>query len=134
MKASVRILATNSKGQVLLEFRDSRRKNIYDLTFCFFGGRVEEGEDILAAAAREFSEEIGIKVDTADFTPLIAGPAHQVIDETVHFFRYTKPVEWKDIRFGEESAGLAFVEYADLPRIPIGNLMQWFLKNYPECP
>lgn len=55
------IVQAKTTGRVLLGCRslnsDSPR------TWCIFGGGIEVGEDPLSALAREFSEEIGLKVD-----------------------------------------------------------------------
>jgi 8-oxo-dGTP pyrophosphatase MutT (NUDIX family) len=53
-------------------------------------GHVEAGESVLAAAAREAAEELGIGIDPADLVPLCAmhrtGAPHDPVDERVDFF------------------------------------------------
>lgn len=53
-------------------------------------GHVEAGESVLAAAARETAEELGITIEPSDLVPLCAmhrtGAPHDPVDERVDFF------------------------------------------------
>ena len=53
-------------------------------------GHVEPGESVLAAAARETAEELGITIEPSDLVPLCAmhrtGAPHDPVDERVDFF------------------------------------------------
>ncbi len=52
-------------------------------------GEVEPGEDLLAAAAREFAEEVGLAVDTAGALPL--GSVRQKSGKVVHAWAVEAP-------------------------------------------
>jgi len=53
-------------------------------------GHVEQDESVIAAAAREAAEEIGVRIEPADLVPLCAMHRthgnHEPIDERVDFF------------------------------------------------
>lgn len=83
-------------------------------------GHVERGESVIAAAAREVKEEVGIDVDPADLVPVTAmhrtGGTGDPIDERVDFFFTTS--KWTgepSIREPEKAAGLAWYSLDELP-------------------
>ncbi|RMF15200.1 MAG: Nudix family hydrolase [Gammaproteobacteria bacterium] len=64
----------DAEGRVLLAWRDSKRHQ--GGCWEFPGGKLEPGESVEAALARELHEELGIRTDPADMTPLIQIPWH----------------------------------------------------------
>jgi 8-oxo-dGTP pyrophosphatase MutT (NUDIX family) len=128
---SVRIIALTSEGEVLLQFRDGKRKNEYDYTFVFMGGAIDAGEDALTAAVREFGEETGIHAQPEDFSLIMEGMAHKY--GPVTFYKYAKSINRAEVKL-TEGAGFAFVKYEDLSRLPLGSLMKWFIEKCPELP
>jgi 8-oxo-dGTP diphosphatase len=128
---SVRIIACTSENEVLLQFRDGKRRNEYDYTFVFVGGAIDEGETPLEAAAREFTEETGLDANLEDFSLLTEGMAHS--HGWVTFYLYKKPIDRNKVVL-TEGAGFAYVPYEDLLKIPVGPLMKWFAEHLPELP
>ena len=65
---------------LLLEVRSDKVKQPGEI--CFPGGRVEEGERVVAAAVRETCEELGISVEDIEVIterdPLIMGDGREV--------------------------------------------------------
>lgn len=80
----VRVMVTNSKGQVLLQHR-TPTKDIYpDCWDCAVGGHVDAGEDYDAAVQHEVAEELGI----AGLKPQELGSYRS--DETHHGHRFNR--------------------------------------------
>ncbi len=63
------ILVTPSK-KILLQKRDNVPNIKAPGEWCFPGGHVEKGEDVLFAAIRETEEETGLKIAPEKFIPL----------------------------------------------------------------
>ena len=120
-KTSVNIVAKNEEGKYLLQMRNNNPGICDPLTWNLFGGKVEEGEEIIEAGIREFSEEAGILGEENDYVP--AGHIEyndipkQKID-TIHLVEYTKPVSWSDIDLNE-GAGAAFFTIEEMKQINI---------------
>ncbi len=131
---AVRILALNEDNEVLLQFRDGKCNNENDYKFCFIGGGVDEGEAVNDAAAREFVEETGIAVQQNELQFIVERRYGKTEEKRIMFFKLTRTVAWPDITMGLEGAGLAFVPYQHLNRIPSAGGTQWFFEQYPELP
>lgn len=107
MKISDRTLCFLTRGdpptEVLLGFKKS---GFGKGKYAGFGGSVEEGESVIAAAVRELEEETGLKVSkqhlqkVAHLTFLF--PARPSWDQAVHVFRVTEwngePVESREMK------------------------------------
>lgn len=83
-------------------------------------GHVEKGESVFEAAAREATEEIGVKVHTEDLAPLCAmhrtGEDDDPIDERVdYFFSATVWSGDPGIREAEKTADLQWFPIDELP-------------------
>jgi 8-oxo-dGTP pyrophosphatase MutT (NUDIX family) len=97
------------------------------LQWDFFGGGVEDGEDVLHGAAREMEEELGLRVTPDQFTSL--GSLDRNATEE-YLLRFHGTLEWGDFRVFE-GAGAAFFTIEEMQRIDLGDaatlLMQHFL-------
>lgn len=71
IRRSARIIAVNETGQVLLFLADDPKDDLPP-TWIPPGGGVEEGEDVLAAACREWWEECGHQVAPSELIGPIA--------------------------------------------------------------
>lgn len=89
-----------------------------------YGGEIEEGEEILAATARETKEECKVDINLRDITPVAVLDAHNVTKEGVEFTCrvYISLVElWS----GEPRAGdeMEVPEYFALSDPPLHQMM-----------
>lgn len=89
-KSTVCIIVINVDGDVLLV---SRKNN--DSDFGFPGGKVEHGETLLEAAARELLEETGIVVNPMDLLQIYRGPARTSICTTYFAHNWSGQIEQK---------------------------------------
>ena len=104
----------NSEGKLLLALRD--KKQHQGGLWEFPGGKVEEGEDIRTALARELHEELGIDIEQAATRPLIQVPYHYP-DKSVllDVFRVDS---FSGEAWGKEGQPLEWVEPQKLPCYP----------------
>ena len=61
MRRVALVLARNSEGKLLLQHRDGNTTHKPN-RWAFFGGHIEEGEESVIAAVREFQEELGVVI------------------------------------------------------------------------
>lgn len=124
---AVRICITDNTDKVLLQLR--REKGNY--MFCFFGGRVEENEEPIAAAVREVEEETGLHIKPEELDYLDTWTNEAGI-QVLHY-NLKRTIGWSDVRTGEDF-GIAMVPYAEVSKLPLVHSMQWFLQQYPKLP
>ncbi len=98
----------NSQGEILIAKRADHQHQggLWE----FLGGKVEEGETVLDALIREFQEEVGITIETAE--PLLVkhhdyGDKHVTLDVWVSTC-------YDGEACGKESQPIAWVPIADL--------------------
>ncbi|PWE32306.1 7,8-dihydro-8-oxoguanine-triphosphatase [Maritimibacter sp. 55A14] len=114
------VLAGDAAGRALLQLRDDRPDVPGAGCWSFFGGAVESGEGLVAAARREFAEETGVTLPADAFRPLACCAAVSRGDGLLHVFAATRPIEPAEIVLGE-GAGFAFLTRAqclDFPLVP----------------
>jgi 8-oxo-dGTP diphosphatase len=63
------VILHDAAGRVLMQLRDDAPGIAYPGWWTVFGGGVEPGETLRAAAAREVAEEIGVALDPAALVP-----------------------------------------------------------------
>lgn len=100
----------NESGELLLALRD--KKQHQGGLWEFPGGKVEAGENVLDALARELSEELGIEIDLSATTSLIQVPYHYP-DKSVllDVFRVNR---FNGEAYGREGQPLKWVNLTDL--------------------
>lgn len=100
----------NESGELLLALRDEKQHQggLWE----FPGGKVETGEDVHDALARELNEELGIEIDLSATTSLIQVPYHYP-DKSVllDVFRVNR---FNGEAYGREGQPLKWVNLTDL--------------------
>ncbi|UTW02406.1 Nudix family hydrolase [Amphritea atlantica] len=100
----------NDSGELLLALRDKAQHQggLWE----FPGGKVESGEDVHSALARELQEELGIEIDQSSTVPLIQVPYHYP-DKSVllDVFRVNRFIGQA---YGREGQPLDWVKLSDL--------------------
>ena len=102
------VMARDSSGRVLCQLRDDIEGVAAPGQWCLFGGQVEAGESLRAAAVREFEEETGLRFDEAELRPLAQIASTVKSDWNICIFELVTPVEPAQVRLGE-GAGFAFL-------------------------
>jgi 8-oxo-dGTP diphosphatase len=105
---SAAILALDENDRILMQLRDNFEGVAAGGKWCLFGGSVEEGEDLTAAACREFHEETGITLMRAEVMPLAKFASSSNPGEVIYVFRTTRRIAVSQIKLGE-GAGFAFL-------------------------
>lgn len=124
------VLARDAQGRVLAQLRDDAPHVAGAGLWSLFGGRVDAGETLEAAAAREFAEETGLALDPAEFRPLAKVASALRADWMIYIFQLDRPVAPCEIRLGE-GAGFAFIAPDKLGQFDfIANYKQFFEKFF----
>jgi 8-oxo-dGTP diphosphatase len=108
----------NSHGEVLLALRplDKHQGGLWE----FPGGKIEAGERVHEALARELREEIGIEI--FDSTPLLE-KTHEYTDKSIHLSVHLVR-QWSGIPDGKEGQELRWIAISNLQELkyPEANL------------
>ncbi len=110
------VFAVDAERRVLMQLRDDRPEVINPGTWAPFGGHVEPGETLLAAALREFDEETGLTLSATALTPL--GRRLSERRTRLYAFRTTFSAEPSAIRLGE-GAGFGLLTEAQIASYPL---------------
>ncbi|UYV38247.1 NUDIX hydrolase [Rhodobacteraceae bacterium D3-12] len=102
------VLAQDVRGRVLMQLRDSDAGLASPGKWGLFGGGVEPGESLDAAARREFHEETGIDIAAEALRPLARFRSQAMASGIVHVFALDRRVVREDVRLAE-GAGFAFL-------------------------
>ncbi|MEO0386724.1 MAG: NUDIX domain-containing protein [Pseudomonadota bacterium] len=97
----------DGEGRLLLQLRDAFPDVVYGGYWGLFGGAVDAGETVLAAAVRETEEELGLALPPTAFCPVAQTVSTLPDRARLHFFRVDVVIAPSDIRLGE-GAGFAF--------------------------
>ncbi|NVO21867.1 NUDIX hydrolase [Donghicola sp. C2-DW-16] len=122
------VAAFDLHGRVLMQLRDDLPHVAGAGMWSMFGGAVEEGEDLITAAIREFDEETGIQLSRAELEPLAVLPASRRADGALFIHRCTRFIAPSDIRLGE-GAGFGFLTRAQVAQYPVLPQMQMMLAQ-----
>lgn len=102
------VLAVDEAGRVLMQLRDLREDVPLGGRFAPFGGGVEAGETLTAAALREFEEETGVLLPAAALRPLGRVLSSHPGRTRLYCFAVRWPGGTEGLRLGE-GAGFAFL-------------------------
>jgi 8-oxo-dGTP diphosphatase len=118
------VALTDPAGRLLMQLRDDAAPGApsfwaYPGLWSLFGGEVEPGESLRAAAAREIAEETGLALDPAALAPLGATVSRWSA-AGVRLFVYAAATAARpcDLRIGE-GAGFAFLTRAQIAAFPV---------------
>ena len=107
------VLARDPHGRVLMQLRDDIPGIAAPGKWSFFGGEVEPGEALEAAARREFFEETGVDIAGAGLRPLARFGSGTMQGGVVHVFALDRALDPGEVRLGE-GAGFAFLTRAQV--------------------
>ena len=124
------IICRNSKGNILLQFRDSGAPSA-PLMWSFFGGRADtDDETELQAIIREAKEELGLDISESDLKLLGDGVHTEEQTRHIFVFEYVHPITWSDIVV-DEGAGAAFLSKEEIATMGcITKTAQYFVATY----
>lgn len=121
------IIPVDAEGRVLLQLRDYNTTR-YPGQWGFFGGKIEEGEDLVTAACREFLEEAGVALDPDALIPRFRMSSPEV-ESNLYIFEASVDLSPADIVLGE-GAGFAFVAPADFARLDLALITELVLVEW----
>jgi len=124
------IIPVDAEGRVLLQLRDYNTAR-YPGQWGFFGGKVEEGENLRATACREFLEEAGVVLEANALRPCFRMTSPEV-RSNLYIFEAAVDLSPADIILGE-GAGFAFVAPADFARLDLAAITKVVLGEWLEA-
>ncbi len=122
------VAAFDVQGRVLMQLRDDLPHVAGAGRWSMFGGAVEEGEDLLTAARREFLEETGISLSAHELMPWAVLPATKRADGALYIHRCTRLIDPSEISLGE-GAGFGFLTRGQVARFDVIPQMQQMLAQ-----
>ena len=125
------VLARDPDGRVLMQLRDDRAGVAAPGQWCLFGGAVDPGESLEAAARREFHEETGIDISGEALVPLARFASEALPGGVVHVFALRRPVTAGEVLLGE-GAGFAFLTRDQVERFNLIGNFRIFLQQLAE--
>ncbi len=123
------IIPVDAEGRVLLQLRDYNTAR-YPGQWGFFGGKVEEGEDLRAAACREFLEEAGVAVGPDILIPRFRLSSPEV-RSNLYIFEAYFDISPANVVLGE-GAGFAFVAPSDFVRLDMALITKEVLAEWAK--
>lgn len=123
------IIPVDTEGRVLLQLRDYNTVR-YPGQWGFFGGKVEAGEDLRAAASREFLEEAGAVLEADELKPRFRMTSPEV-QSNLYIFEAAVDLSPADVVLGE-GAGFAFVAPADFARLDLALITKIVLAEWAK--
>lgn len=116
------------QGKVLMLHRDDNSDIESPNTWCFIGGRDEEGETYEQTFLREAGEEINIKPTNARFLQLFEpnGERYAVFECPL------TDEEAEKVKLGNEGQELRFVDFEELQQLPLAPIHLQFVTLHTD--
>lgn len=126
-KQAAGVILLDQHSRLLMQLRDINERTAGPGLWSIFGGEVEAGETLQAAALREFAEETGLILPPTALTPLAR--ALSLFGTRLYAFTATISVDPSQIRLGE-GAGFAFLTRAQIESLPLMPAAGAILRHY----
>lgn len=126
-KQAAGVILADQHGRLLMQLRDINDRTAGPGLWSIFGGEVEAGESLKAAALREFTEETGLELTADALRPLAC--ALSVLGTRLYAFSANMTVDPSQIRLGE-GAGFAFLTQAQINTLPLMPAAGMILDHY----
>lgn len=114
----VAVVARDGRGRALMQLRDGFAHVASPGKWSLFGGGVEPGEGLEAAARREFEEETGIAIAQDRLRPLVKVASQTLAGGVVHVFGLDRSILPEEITLGE-GAGFGFLTRAQVEQFDL---------------
>lgn len=126
-KQAAGVILADQHGRLLMQLRDINDRTAGPGLWSIFGGEVEAGETLKAAALREFTEETGLILPPTALTPLAR--ALSQYGTRLYAFTASMTVDPSQIRLGE-GAGFAFLTRPQIESLPLMPAAGAILRHY----
>ncbi|MDR6263859.1 NUDIX domain-containing protein [Roseobacter sp. N2S] len=126
-KQAAGVILLDQHSRLLMQLRDINERTAGPGLWSIFGGEVEAGETLQAAALREFAEETGLILPPTALTPLAR--ALSLFGTRLYAFTATISVDPSQIRLGE-GAGFAFLTRVQIESLPLMPAAGAILRHY----
>lgn len=114
---SIHVWIVNSKGELLVQRRNSNKKTYPNMLDTSFAGHVSSGESLTQAILREGEEELGLKIDLNCITYLFAIKSEKQVKENYYeneindVYLYEKDIKVEECKFTDDE--VAEIKYID---------------------
>lgn len=122
------LMVRDAQGRFLCQLRDDAPDVAGGGLWSFFGGRVEAGESLRAAAVRELLEETGLVVSEDALRPLAMLASTAKPDWLIHIFEVERRIVPSEICLGE-GAGFALLTEAQVKDFEFITTYEQFFEN-----
>ena len=121
---SIHVWILNSKGELLVQRRDSSKKNYPNMLDTSFAGHVSSKEGLLEAIIREGKEELGLDIDIECLNYLFAIKSEKKIRENYYeneindVYLYEKDVKIDECKFTDnEVSEIKYIDFRVLEKM-----------------
>ncbi|MEO0343850.1 MAG: NUDIX domain-containing protein [Pseudomonadota bacterium] len=112
------VFARDKLGRPLLQVRDNFDFVKMGGWIGFFGGHLEEGENLADCAVREFKEETNIEIQHSELIPRVSLSSESSDNMLLFVLELKRRIQPSEPVIGE-GAGFVFLDWTDFDRYPI---------------
>ena len=121
---SIHVWIVNSKGELLVQRRDSSKKTYPNMLDTSFAGHVSSNEGLIEAVIREGKEELGLEIDLECLNYLFAIKSEIKVRENYYeneindVYLYEKDVKVEDCKFTDnEVSEIKYIDFRVLEKM-----------------